>query len=454
MTLRARFLVGSLWLFVFAIATSFWYWHTVLHGAGGNQLNMGRAARWIAWGNLAGLYAATGALFQLLLISRTRWLERPAGLDRLTNLHIGNGRLTITALAVHVLLVTQGHALTEIPPLGFVEQIRVFLSDWDDLQLALVAAVLLLIVGTVSFPLIRPRFKYEIWYALHLTTYAAIALAFFHQIRYGNGLTRDIAPALFRGYWYGLYACAFGLLLFYRVGVPLYRFARHGFTVQSVTAENEEVTSLSIQGRDLSAYPARAGQFVFVRFLARGFWWEKHPFSLSNYTDGKQLRLTIKKIGDFTSAIPNLPVGTRILVDGPYGALTADRATQPKILLIAGGIGITPLRALLEAFALEGRDIILLYANRNEKRVVFLEELARLARQHPQPKVHVIVSHPEAWPGERGTVDEEKLRRLVPDLTEREVFLCGPPPMMDQVRKTLRTLGVPGNHIHFERFRL
>ncbi len=453
MTNRARYLLFFLWFGVFATATGFWLWHT-FRGAGGNQMDMGRAARWIAWGSLAGLYAATGALFQLILISRARWLERPVGLDRLIGVHEWNGRLTITFMVVHIFLVTRGHALADIPELGFVEQIRVFLTDWERLRLALSAAVLLLIVGTVSLPLVRPRIKYEIWYYLHLATYAAIALAFSHQFMYGNGLTSDTESPAFRGYWYGLYAFAFGLLLFYRVGVPLWRFAVNGFVVQSVVAENEEVTSVAIDGRELHTLPARAGQFVFVRFLARGFWWEKHPFSLSNYPDGERLRLTIKKIGDFTSAIPKLKPGTRVLVDGPYGALTANRAALPDVLLIAGGIGITPLRSLLEAFALEGRDITLLYANRSEKRIVFQEELAKLAAQHPYPKVHVIISHPEDWSGERGHVDEEKLRRLVPDLTQREVFLCGPSAMMAAVRKALQALGVPGSRIHFERFRL
>ncbi len=453
MSQRARFLVGGVWLSLLGTATGFWLRHT-LHGPMGSQFELGRAAQWIAWGNLAGLYAATGALFQILLISRTRWLERLAGLDRLIGVHEWNGRLTIAFALLHVFLVSRGHALTEIPPLGFIEQIRVFLTDWEGLRLALAALVLLLIVGGVSFPLVRPRIRYEVWYFLHLATYLILPLAFFHQIQYGNGLTRSAESPVFRGYWLSLYAMVFGLLLTGRALIPLWRFMRHGFVVQTVKPENEEVTSITILGRRLKAFPARAGQFVFVRFLARGLWGEKHPFSLSNYPDGESLRLTVKKVGDFTSALSRLRAGTRVLVDGPYGTLTANRAVLPQVLLIAGGIGITPLRALLEAFALEGRDITLLYANRSEKRIVFREELEQLAAQHPYPKIHVIVSQPEEWTGERGRLDSERLTRLVPDVQRREVFLCGPLSMMREMRKILRRQGVSARHIHTEEFHL
>jgi ferredoxin-NADP reductase len=205
----------------------------------------------------------------------------------------------------------------------------------------------------------------------------------------------------------------------------------------------------------LDKYPVRAGQFLIVRFLAKGFRWEAHPFSMSCRPDGKQIRLTIKQLGDFTRKIPELKPGTPVLIDGPNGIFTSDVARSGKVLMIAGGIGITPIRSVAEEMVAAGRDIVLIYGNRNSKSVVFDKELNELAgSSQGRLKVIHVMSDDQAWQGEKGRIDRERIARLVPDVLERDVFLCGPPVMMGSIRAALAGMGVVSSRIHYERFAL
>jgi ferredoxin-NADP reductase len=242
-------------------------------------------------------------------------------------------------------------------------------------------------------------------------------------------------------------------LVGYRVLRPVWLFRRHRFVVTGLTRETADVTSVAIGGRNLDRLRAESGQFVIARFLAPGFRWEAHPFSISRPPDGKGIRLTIKQLGDYTRRIPSLPVGARVILDGPHGIFTARRTRSERVLLIAGGIGITPIRSVVEDLLAAGRDAVLVYANRNRNSVVFLDELTRLAETKRLRVVHVLSDDP-GWPGECGTLSGDRVRRLVPDLAARDVYLCGPPPMMRILRANLRQTGIPAGRIFFERFAL
>lgn len=156
-----------------------------------------------------------------------------------------------------------------------------------------------------------------------------------------------------------------------------------------------------------------------------------------------------------TRRVPSLRPGTPVVVDGPHGGLTSARCASPKALLVAGGIGITLLRALAEEMARAGRDAVLVYANRNLAGLVFKRELDELAgRSAGRLRVVYVLSDEAGWTGERGRVDGARLARLVPDLRERDVFLCGPRPLMRDLRRAASASGVPSARIHDERFAL
>jgi predicted ferric reductase len=121
--------------------------------------------------------------------------------------------------------------------------------------------------------------------------------------------------------------------VYFRFLTPALLYWRHRFAVERLERETDDVISVVIRGRDLAAFPIRAGQFMFVRFWARPFWWQSHPFSISRLPDGNEIRLSIKGVGDFTASIPKLPPGTRVLIDGPHGVFTALRCRNRKVLM-------------------------------------------------------------------------------------------------------------------------
>ncbi len=416
----------------------------------GNRLTGEAAGQMLAWGRLAGLLAAFAILLQVLLIGRVCWVERLFGFDRLTHLHHRVGFALLALLVAHPILLTLGHAAQA--GTGAAAQWLDFVRQWEDLPAAIIGLGIVAAASAVSVAVLVRRLRYEIWYATHLSLYLALVLAFGHQLAVGSDFTEN---RWFAWYWIALHVFVFGNLLAYRLVRPLRAFARHRFAVARVEPEVDGVTSVYITGRRLEAFPAEAGQFLLVRFLAPGLRWESHPFSLSCRPGGECLRLTIKAVGDFTRRMPDLRPGTRVLVDGPHGLFTARQCTNPRVLLIAGGIGITPLRALAEEFVQAGRDVVLVYGNRRRDSVVFERELEALVRAAGgRMRVVVVLSQDPTWAGERGSIDRERLERLVPDVRERDVFLCGPPVMMRSVRAAVAALGLPRARLHDERFAL
>jgi ferredoxin-NADP reductase len=217
-----------------------------------------------------------------------------------------------------------------------------------------------------------------------------------------------------------------------------------------VQTESANVVSLIVTGRSLDRMGAQAGQFFRWRFLTRHHWWEAHPFSLSAPPTRKALRITAKGVGDHSQALRMVRPGTRVMAEGPYGNLTARRRSRRRVLLIAGGVGITPLRALLEALPAGPGDITLLYRASSESDLLFRSELDELARRRDL-NVAYLLGGRDKRPDPLGA---PHLLKCVPDVTQRDVYLCGPPAMMERATKSLRSLGVPRAQIHRERFEL
>ena len=182
---------------------------------------------------------------------------------------------------------------------------------------------------------------------------------------------------------------------------------------------------------------ARAGQFFSWRFLTRDRWWEAHPFSLSAAPDGRRLRITVKDLGDYTAALRAIPPGTRVIAEGPFGAFTTAARRRPRVALIAGGVGITPIRALLEDMPGGPGDIAVVYRALRAEDVILREELDELALRRGAEVHYVVGDH-------RGSemLSPEHLLALVPDIAARDVYVCGPPAMTEATRASLDRSGV------------
>ena len=297
-----------------------------------------------------------------------------------------------------------------------------------------------------SLVVVRHKLSYEWWYTVHFTAYAGIALAWFHMIPDGNEFVIDRIAA---DYWRGLYALAVALILYFRLARPLARAFRFDLRVTEVIEEGPGVVSLRISGCGLERLGARPGQFFFWRFLTGGFWYTQHPFSLSEAPKGDSFRITVKNLGDHSSKFDRIPVGTRVFAEGPFGVFTDETRVANKALLIAGGIGITPVRALLEQ--MDG-DVVALYRVVSTDEIVFGAKLDRIADERGARVRYVVGDHATEYG--RNLLTPAHLATLVPDIAERDVYICGPAGLIDNIVPNLRLAHVPRRHLHVERFAL
>jgi predicted ferric reductase len=398
----------------------------------------------IAAGQLTALLGTYLALIGLVLMSRSPWLDRLIGLPRLASWHRWVGFGCVWLLVAHTVLTTAGFTLTSGS--DAVAETWSLLTTYPYVLMATVGLVMLIAVGITSVRMARRGLSYETWYFIHLYAYLGMALGFAHQLVVGTDFLSDpVAQA----YWIGLYVVTIVAIVVFRVGQPVQLFFRHRLRVAHVAAEGPGVVSVYVTGRELDRLTAQAGQYFLWRFLAGDGWWRAHPFSLSAAPNDRYLRLTVKATGDGTSAMQRLAIGTPVFVEGPYGAFTADPSTRSRILLIAGGIGVTPLRALLEAMPASRGTITLIYRASRWEDVVFGDELDALVKARGA-RLHYLIGH--RFELRRDPLEARNLHRLVPDIAEREIYVCGPDGMIKRVRRSLRALRVPVSNIHEEHF--
>jgi len=391
-------------------------------------------------GRVTGLLAGYGCAVLLALMARVPALERGVGTDRIARWHAMGGRYTVFLVLSHVLLIIAGYAVTaRTDP---VRETVTVVVDYPEMLKATAGFLLLIGVGITSARAARRRLSYETWHYLHFATYLAIFLAFSHQL--ANGAQFVNSPWA-RTLWYALYIGVAGLVAWYRFCVPVRRGLRHALRVAEVRFEAKGVVSVYMTGRHLDELGAEPGQFFRWRFLAPGMWWAANPYSLSAPASDDHLRITVKVAGDHSRALARLRPGTRVWAEGPYGALTGRRRHTDRILLLAGGVGITPLRTLFET--LPG-DLVLVYLARTPADLALYGELEAIAAARGA-RAHYFVDEPaeHSLP-----LTGRALLRLIPDLRDRDVYLCGPPGMTEAAFKALRQAGLHGRHIHHESF--
>ncbi|OJF11580.1 ferredoxin reductase family protein [Couchioplanes caeruleus] len=395
-------------------------------------------------GQFLGLHAALLMILQLTLVARLPWLDRRVGMDRLTSWHRWTGFTLFWVVLLHPLFVMAGYAA--VSHSSTWQQFRNLAGMLGSL-VGMIALVVVVVAAAASLRSVRRRLQYETWHAVHVLLYAAVALVLVHQLFEVSAFT---AAPVATAYWWALWVFALGALLVGRIAMPLWRNARHRLRVAAVVPESDDVVSVHISGRDLDRLPARAGQFFIWRFPGYARWWQANPFSLSAAPDGRTLRLTAKAVGGASAALRHVPVGSRVFAEGPYGAFTSLRRTRDKTLLVAGGVGVTPIRALLEELS---GDVVVLYRVHSRADAVLLAELESLAHERGA-RVHLLAGRTGAGSPPFAPFAPDNLATTVPDVAERDIFVCGPPPMTEAVIRALRALKVPRSQIHAERFRL
>src|ERR1035437_9139982 len=329
----------------------------------------------------------TGAylmLIMVMLVARLPWLERSAGQDQLVRWHRRVSPWAIGLIAAHAVLISLGYA--QAAKSGALRELWVLVRSYPDMLAAVVGFGLLMLAGFTSYRIVRRRLRYETWWVVHLYFYLALALAFAHQIVTGVSF---IGHPLARALWIVIWAATAGMVIVFRGVLPIWRSLRHQLRVVEVRDEAPGVVSVICSGRQLGQLAVSGGQFFLWRFLTGDLWWQAHPYSLSALPSPPYLRVTIKGLGDQSRAIAHLRPGTRVAIEGPYGAFTHHVRSRDGVALIGAGVGITPRRAL---------------------------------------------------------------QRIVPDIAARDVYVCGPDGFSSDVVAAASRLGVAKDQIHTEAF--
>jgi predicted ferric reductase len=393
-----------------------------------------------AAGRMAGLVGAYLLLMVVLLAGRVPVVERTLGQDRLTCWHRLLAPWALVLIAAHGALITIGYA--QSARTGLLHQFGMLISSYPGILATTVGFVLLMAAGFTSARIARRRMRYETWWAVHLYTYLALALSFSHQLATGASF---VGHPIARTWWTALWILTAGTVLAYRILVPLWRTVVHGLKVVAVQPVAPGVVSVVCKGRRLSRMPVAGGQFFQWRILKRGLWWQAHPYSVSALPDPPYLRFTVKDLGDHSGTLAHLTPGTRLAIEGPYGAFTADARRSDRVALIGAGVGVTPLRALLEDLPLRV-DVVMVARAHHPDMLVLRDELRVLIEQRAG-RLYELVG-----PRTRVPLDAAALAELIPDIAGRDIYICGPTGLTASVREAAGTLGVPADRIHHETF--
>jgi predicted ferric reductase len=422
----------TLWLALLLVT----YWWVA---DGGLRTGFAGGAALTSLGQLTGLAASVLLLAQVVLMARIPLLERAFGQDDLARRHRLVGFTSFNLMLAHIVFITIGYAAGDLlsTPATFWD----LTVDYPGMLLALAGTAALVMVVVTSIRAARRRLRYESWHLLHLYAYLGVGLALPHQLWTGSQLVGSTGRTVF---WWSAWAAAAAAILVWRVGVPAYRSVRHDLRVTSVVREADGVVSVYVTGRDLHVLKVEAGQFFSWRFLAGTGWSRAHPYSLSAAPDGRSLRITVKDLGDGSRDVARLRPGTRVLVEGPHGRLSARARTRRGVALVGAGVGITPLRALAEGLSYGPGEAVLVH--RYAAVPLFGRELELIAAERGLRVVDL------PGPRSRAGNDPAHLLHHVPDLAHRDVYVCGPQEWTEQVRSAALAAGLPPQHLHVETF--
>ncbi|WP_062297296.1 ferredoxin reductase family protein [Demequina maris] len=396
-------------------------------------------------GRVAGIAASTMIMAQLILIARIPLVEQAIGHDRAARIHSQLGRIGFLVIIAHIVLLIAGYAMPT--QTGLLAQTWDFVVGYGGpMFMASVGFVVLCAVVITSYAIVRSRWRYENWHAVHLFSYLAVGLSIPHQLTDGQSF---MSMGFAWWYWVVLWTVAVGGLLAYRVVRPLARFLRHRIRVAAVGTLPDGSTVVAMHGRQLRRLNAQGGQFFLFRFLQADMWGQAHPYSLSRTVRDGWMRITVKPLGDGSSALRDLKPGTRVMVEGPLGIFTDASRSGDHLVLAGAGVGITPILALLESADFRAGGCTVVVRAHSEAEIPHLDEFRELAAARGA-HLHVLTgARGDGWSPAALPVT---LSQLVPTIAGADVYACGPQPWVDAVMDDATAAGVPAERRHAEEF--
>ncbi len=437
------FIEALAWLSVVAVTAMF-----LVHGGLNNITDAASALG--AFSRLSSLVATDLLLIHMLLVARVPWIDKFYGHDKSTIAHKKLGKPILYLVIAHLAASLTQFAINDGKNLWdeFLSLISIF-----ELLLATASLALMILVVITSIKIARRKLSYETWIIVHLLSYIAVGIAVPHMFTMGSDIAGKAIPTI---YWVSLYAFVVFNIVWYRVLLPIVRGLRHNLRVQSVIRESSDSVSIYLSGTQLDQLGGQAGQFYLFRPLTAQQWWRPHPFSISAAPNSNFVRFTIGARGDDTALLQSIKPGTRVMLEGPYGVFTEERRTRERVLLIASGIGIPPVRALAESMASRPGDLTVIYRARNAEDAALLDEIREIARLR-QINLHVVEGRrgsDASWLNwdSRNLPDQSRLIEMAPWVSESDVYICGPLEWTKSVEHAVKRAGTPEHQIHSEEY--
>lgn len=435
---------GLAWASVVAVTVMF-----LLDGGAANFKDVPTTLNAIS--RLSSLIGTDLLLIHMLLVARVPWIDKFYGHDRATLAHKKLGKPVLYFIVAHFLASLISFAITEGK--NVIATWWWLITDVPDMLTATIGLLLMVLVVVTSLNFARRKMSYEAWFLVHLLSYASVLVAVPHIFSTGSDIAGKPVQTIF---WVTLYLFVAGNIIWYRVLKPLVAALAMKTRVSSVVRESSDTVSISISGRNLSKLGAQSGQFFVLRVMTPTQWWRAHPFSISATPTDSTIRFTIGNRGDDTALLQQIKPGTRVVLEGPYGVFTEERRSREKVVLVAAGIGIPPVRALAESIVARPGDVTVIYRVRNENDASLLAEMREICsiRGH-----HLFVlAGPRAsnssWMSADGTdqPDQARLTLMAPWVSESDVFVCGPQIWTEQVVKSALRAGAEPSRIHSEEY--
>ncbi|WP_280336611.1 ferredoxin reductase family protein [Nocardia wallacei] len=399
---------------------------------------------WVEFSVALGFVGMSMLGAQFALVARFRAMAAPFGEDALVQFHRQISYVALTFILAHPILL-------QIGGIDIVALLNLAEAPWRA-RCAVTSTVLLLALIATSVWRRRLRIRYEVWQLAHgVLSVAVVGLALAHMVLVGYYLDATWKICL----WTVMTLALVGLLIWVRVVAPIRRL-RRPWRVTRNTAERGDARTLTLTPAGHEGMRFAPGQFAWLTVGRSPFAVTAHPFSFSSSAEHHdRVDITIKALGDFTATIGDITPGTRAFLDGPHGVFTPDRNEGPGFVLIAGGVGITPMISILRTMAdrADRRPFLLIYAVRTITEQTFDDDITALTRRLDLTVVPIPQHPPTDWTGDSGFVDHALLRRHLPDRhRHRQYFICGPAPMVTAVEDALAELEVPADRVHTERF--
>ena len=399
-------------------------------------------------GIVAGLVATDLVLVMLVLAARVPLIERAVGHDAAMAFHGRLGKPVMYLLVAHGVLLLAGYAMSD--GVDLLAEAAVIWS-LPDLPLAVLGFALFVLVVVTSLVAVRRRLRYEVWHLNHLLVYVAVLAALPHQFSVGGLFAEGTWQ---RWYWVAITVAALAAVVAFRVVAPVALSLRHRLVVESVDRIDVGVVSIRMRGAALERLRATGGQFFIWRFLARGQWWQAHPYSLSAAPRGGDLRITVRALGDGSAELAGIRPGTRVAIEGPYGIFSEASRSRPRLTFVAAGIGVTPVRSLLESASFRPGEATVVLRTPGPAEGWLLDEVRELCRA--RGATLITVPGPRggdgAWLTDAAARQGLSLNTLVPDVADSDLYVCGPRAWADGVIAEARSAGLAPEQLHHERF--